>query len=261
MPTLRSDISAGLRLEVMGRDNLDEDFFKIALAVFFAELLESAFGEELSAVDDANDVAELFDFAHDVSGEDDGFALIATFADEGDDGARGHDVEAKGGLIENHHRGIVDQRAGDGGLLLHAGRKFVAAAVAEFVHVQAVENAVHTLFQRGLVEAVEAAEVFDDFLGGEARVESGGGGKKTDAGADFFGLLDDIVAANERGGVGGLKNRSEYAQRGGFSGAIGAEQPVDFSGFAAKTDVIHGPDLSAFFVAEALGQTAGFNHG
>src|SRR5258708_4418058 len=232
MPTLRSDISAGLRLEVMGRDNLDEDFFKIALAVFFAELLESAFGEELSAVDDANDVAELFDFAHDVSGEDDGFALIATFAVEGEGGARGHDV-----------------------------RKFAGEAVAEFVHVRAVENAVRTLFQRGLVEAVEAAEVFDDFLGGEARVESGGGGKKTDAGADFFGLLDDIVAANESGAVGGLKNRSEYAQRGGFSGAIGAEQPVDFSGFAATTDVIHGADLSAFFVVEALGQTAGFNHG
>src|SRR5260370_35839643 len=110
MPTLRSDISAGLRLEVMGRDNLDEDFFKIALAVFFAELLESAFGEELSAVDDANDVAELFDFAHDVSGEDDGFALIATFADEGDDDARCDDDEPKVSCFENHHRWFGDDQ-------------------------------------------------------------------------------------------------------------------------------------------------------
>src|SRR5260370_41266233 len=158
MPTLRSDISAGLRLEVMGRDNLDEDFFKIALAVFFAELLESAFGEELSAVDDANDVAELFDFAHDVSGEDDGFALIATFADEGDDGARGHDVEAKGGLVENHHRGIVDQRAGDGGLLLHAGRKLLAAAGAAFFSLPCAGTSVPPVFPPVPLLGVRAAD-------------------------------------------------------------------------------------------------------
>ncbi len=96
-------------------------------------------------------VTELFDFGHDVGGKDYGFAVVAAFADEGGDGARGHDVEPEGGFIENHYRGIVDQGAGDGGFLLHAGGEFVAAAVAEAVHVQARKDFVHALLERGFV--------------------------------------------------------------------------------------------------------------
>ncbi len=99
----------------------------------------------------ANCVAELFDLAHDVGGEDDGFAAVTAFANEGGDGASGHDVEAVGGLVEDHDGWIVDQSAGDGGFLLHAGGELVATAVAETVHVQAIKDVVDTLFQRGFV--------------------------------------------------------------------------------------------------------------
>jgi hypothetical protein len=245
----------------VGRDDLDEDFLEITFGVPFAKLRESAFGEERAIVNDADDVAELFDFTHDVGGEDDGFAEVAAFADESDDGAGGHDVEAEGGFVEDHDGRIVDERAGDGGFLLHAGGELVAATITEAVHVQPVENVVDALLQRGFTEAVEAAEVFHQFLSAEAGIERGGGGKETDAGAHFFGLLDDIVAADQGRAVGGLENGGEHTQRGGFSGAIGAQQAVNFSGFATKTDVIHGADLAAFFVVEALGQTASFNHG
>src|SRR6266581_4530403 len=98
-------------------------------------------------MDDANGVAELFDFAHDVGGEDDGFSLVAAVADEGNDDACGHDVEAKSGFIEDHNGRVVNKSACDGGFLLHAGGELVAAAVAEAVHVQAVEDVVDTLFE------------------------------------------------------------------------------------------------------------------
>src|SRR5438132_12661828 len=124
-------MSVGLRGNVMWGDDFDEDFLEVVLGVLVAEFGEGAFGEELARLDDAEGVAELLDFTHDVRGEDDRFAVVAAFADERGYRASGHDVEASGGLIEGHDRRIVTERARDGGLLLHAGGKLGAAPVAE----------------------------------------------------------------------------------------------------------------------------------
>src|SRR5216683_367391 len=246
MPMALRFTALDLDLGLEGIDDFDEDFLEVLLGIFFAQLGEGAFGQKFAVVNDADDVAELFDFAHDVRGEDDGFTAVAALADEGGDGASGHDVE--------------DQGASDGSLLLHAGGKLVAAAVAEGVHIEAIENDVEALFERGFVETVEAAEIFDEFLGGEAGVERGGGGKKADVGAHFFGMLDDVVAADEGGAVGGFQDGGEHAQGGGFAGAVGAEQAVDAAGLAAETDVIDGTDLAALFVVKAFGQATSLNH-
>src|SRR5712692_7670624 len=260
MPTLRKDMSAGLRGEVVGSDDFDKDLFEIVFGIFIPKLRQGAFGKKLPVMDDADEVAELFDFAHDVGGEDDGFAAVAAFANESGDGAGGHDIEAVGGLVEDHDRGIVNEGAGDGSFLLHAGGELVAAAVAEAVHVQAVEDVVDALFQSSFVQTVEAAKVFDQLLSRETRIERGGGGKKADTGADFFGLLDDVVAANEGGAVGGLEDGGQHAQGGGFAGAVGAEEPVNLAGLAGKADVINGADFTALLVLEALGQATSFDH-
>src|SRR6267143_2328941 len=142
MPTWRMDMSVGLLGDVVGSDDFDEDFLEVVLGVFVAELSECALDKELAGLDDADGVAEFFDFAHDVGGKDDGFAVVAALADKSGDGAGGHDVEAVGGLVEDHYRRIVDKSSGDGGLLHHAGGELVTAAVAENVHVQAIKDIV-----------------------------------------------------------------------------------------------------------------------
>ena len=119
--------------------------------MLIAKLRESAFGEKFAGLDDADGVAELFDFGHDVRGENDGFAVVAAFVDESSDGARGHDIKTVGGLVEDHDGGVVDESAGDGSFLLHAGGEFVATTVAEAIHIETVEDAVDTLFERGFV--------------------------------------------------------------------------------------------------------------
>src|ERR1700719_1589932 len=158
MPTLRMDMSVGLLGGEVGRDDFDEDFLEVVLGIFVAELREGAFDEQLTGLDNADGVAELFDFGHDVGGEDDGFASVTAFADEGGDGACGHNVEAARGLVENHDRGVVDESAGNGSFLLHAGGELVAAAVAEAVHVQTGEYDINALFEGGFVSAIEAAK-------------------------------------------------------------------------------------------------------
>src|SRR5690348_2178093 len=161
-----------------------------------AHFFERSFGAEFAPVNDADAVAELFGFGHHVRGEDDGFSALAALADEVNDRAGGHHVEAAGGLVENHYGGIVDERTGDGDFLLHAGRELAATAVAKFLHVEGGEKFIGAPANGGGIESIKLAEVFDGFEGGEAIVKRGGGGEKADAGADFLGLADDVVAGD-----------------------------------------------------------------
>src|SRR5882757_2205489 len=258
--TLRSDMSVGLFGGVVRCDDFDENLFELVLGVLVAKLGEGPFDKEVAGLDDADGVAELFDFTHDVGGEDDGFAIVTAFADEGGDGEGGHDIEAVGGLVEDHDGRIVDESAGDGGFLHHAGGELVAAAVAEAVHVQAFEDVIHALFQGGFVQTIEAPEVFDELLGGEPAVESCSSGKEAHVGANFFWLLDNVVAADEGCAVGGLEDGRKHAEGGGFASTVGTEEAVNLAGLASKADVIHGANFSALLVVEAFGQAASFNH-
>src|SRR5437773_7513670 len=112
MPILRADMSVDLRRSVVGSDDFDENVLEILFVMLIAKLRESAFGEKFAGLNDADSVAELFHFAHDVRGEDDGFAVVAAFVDEGSDGASGHDIEATCWLIDDHDRSIVEEGAG-----------------------------------------------------------------------------------------------------------------------------------------------------
>src|SRR5256886_9737171 len=102
MPILRADMSVDLRRSVVGSDDFDDNVLEILFVMLIAKLRESAFGEKFAGLDDADGVAELFDFGHDVRGENDGFAVVAAFVDESSDGARGHDIKTVGGLVEDH---------------------------------------------------------------------------------------------------------------------------------------------------------------
>src|SRR5215469_12157596 len=166
MPMLRADMSVGLLGDVMGGNDFDENLLEVLLAVLVAKLLQGTFRQKLAGLNDADGIAKLLNFSHDVRGENDRLTAIATFTNEFNDGPGGHDVEAGGRLVENHDWRVVDKCAGDGCFLLHPRGELVTAAVAETVHIQAAENVGNALFEGGLVEAVKAAEVFDEFLRG-----------------------------------------------------------------------------------------------
>ena len=63
------------------------------------------------------------------------------------------------------------------------------------------------------------------------------------------------------GAVGGLQDGGQHAQRGGFAGAVGAEQTVDLAGLAGEGDVIDGANLAALLVVKDLDKTTRFDHG
>jgi hypothetical protein len=244
----------------MRRDNANENFFQVLLVVLRPQLGERAFCKQFAGLNDANRVAKLFNLAHDVRGEDDGFAAVPAFADESGDGASGHNIETDGRLVEDHHRRIMNESARDGGFLLHTSGKLVAAAVAEAVHVQTIENFVNALLKSRLGKAVEPGKIFDHFLRREAGIERGGGGEEAHVGADFLRIVDNIVAADDGGAVGGFEKGSEHAECGGFSGAVGPEQAIDFAGVCSESDMVDGVDGAAFFILEGFRQSASFDH-
>src|SRR5579863_8497263 len=211
-------------------------------------------------MNDSNMVAELFHFAHDVRGKDHCFSVVAAFPDEADDGARGHHVQAHGWLIEYHHRGIVHQSAGDGNFLLHSGGKLVAAAVAEIIHFKPGENFVDAAPQGRLVEAMQAAEIFDHLLRGKPAVERGGRGKKSDTRADELRILGDIKPGDDGGAFRRSEDRCEHAERRGFSGSVRSKEAINFSLPARETYAVDGTNGAALFVAEPFHEVLSFYH-
>src|SRR5271170_1789702 len=245
---------------VKRRDDLDEDLLEVLLVVALAQFGQRTFRKQLAGLDDADDVAEFLYLTHDVRGENHGFPALSAFADEVDDRARGHNVQTESGLVKDHHLRVMNQRAGDGGFLLHAGGKFVAAAVAERVHVQSVEDISHAFFQGGFVEAIQPAEVFDHFLGGQPGIQRGCGGKEPHVRADLFRLVDDVMATNDGGAVRWLQDGSKHAQRGGFPSTVGSQQAVNLAGFAGEGHTVYGANLAAFLILKELGQSTSFDH-
>jgi hypothetical protein len=73
-------------------------------------------------------------------------------------------------------------------------------------------------------------------------------------------MIDNVVAAEHGSALRRLKNGGQHAQRGGFAGAVGAQQAVNFSRLTNETDMIHSPDYAALLVLEAFAKSASFNH-
>jgi hypothetical protein len=245
----------------VGRDDFDEDFLEVVLAVFFAKLSESAFGKKLTGLDDANGVAEFFDFGHDVCGEDDGFARVATFANKRNDRPGSHDVKSIGGLVKDHDWRVMDKRASNGSLLFLASRELIATTVAELPHIEAFDDVFDAFVQGGFIEAIQASEILDHFLRCKPGIKCRGGREKANIGANFFGLLEDVVAGDDGGAVGRFKDSGEHAEGGGFAGAVGTKEAINLAGMAGEADVIDGADLAAFLVLEVFGQGTSFDHG
>src|SRR5580700_7471462 len=241
-------------------DNFHKQIFQILYSVSRSQVGKTSLCQQLAVMDDADVVAELFHLGHDVRGKDHGFAVVAAFPDESDDGARGHDVQSHRRLVENHHRWIVHERARDGNFLFHSGGKLVAAPVAKIIHFEARENFIDAAPQRGFIEPMQAAEIFDHFLRGQPAVERGGRGKKSHARAYGLRVFYDVISRDDGGAFRGRQDGGKHAQRGGFSGAVGSEEPVNFSRPAGKTHAVDGAHGAAFFVPEPFYQMMGFDH-
>src|SRR6516164_10109805 len=75
-----------------------------------------------------------------------------------------------------------------------------------------------------------------------------------------MGLVDDIVAADDGGAVGRLKNRGEHPQSRCLAGPVCPKKPVNLARLADKADIFDRADSASLFVVENLAQTSSFDH-
>ena len=220
---------------VVSRDQPEEQLFQVVLAVPLAQFGERAFGQDVAAVHDRDPVAEPLGLAHDVRREDDALALVAQLGDRLQQRPGHEHVEAGGRFVEDQHRRIVDDGPGDRDLLLHAGRHLRAEHVANFVHLQPLEDRFHPLAEQLVGHAVEPAEVLDHFPGRHAVVDGGVGRDEADLVPHQRRLREHVEAVDGRRAAGGPEHGAEDAQGGRLARAVGAEQAVDLTRRARRT--------------------------
>ena len=124
-------------------NQLEEQFFQVALVVAVAQLLERAFGQDMAAMHNGDPVAELFGLAHDVRGKNDALAIVAQLGNRLQQRPGNQHVEPARGFVEDQHRRIVDDGPSDRDFLFHAGRHLGAQHVADVVHLEPLEQLFH----------------------------------------------------------------------------------------------------------------------
>ncbi len=212
-----------------GTDDLEEHFFHVLFAGPLAQFGQGALGQQPAAMDDPDAVADLFDLVHHVRGVDHRLPPRPAFLHEADDRAGRRDIEPEGRLVKDHDRRIVHQRARDRGLLLHAGREVLAAAVEELVHVQFPRQAFQADPNLGQGESVQLAEIGHDLAGGQAPVQGRAGRQKPHLAPHGRGRPHDVVAGDDRGSAGRLEEGRQEPHDGRLAGPVCAQETVDLA--------------------------------
>jgi hypothetical protein len=83
--------------------------------------MPAAGGHDPALVDDGDVVADLFDQLHDVAGEQHGRAGADETGQQPADHIGGDRIDTFERLVQEQHRGVVDQGTAECGLLAHTG--------------------------------------------------------------------------------------------------------------------------------------------
>lgn len=123
-------------------------------------------------------------------------------------------VKAAGRLVEQEHRGVMDEHAGEPEALLHAAAEGADDGAAFFGEADEFEHVVDgflTLLGRDAVAGTEEVEVLGDF---HVLVHPEEVGHVADHMADGIGVFDDVMA--EDAGGAGSRGRGRWRGCGGW---------------------------------------------
>ena len=190
-----------------------------------AQIGRTADREQLALANHSHQAAQLLGFRHVMRREEDGRALARSeggkvVAETGG----GHGIEAGSGLVEKHESGAMQQRPGDGQLLLHAAAPlhhgFLAAVPQTEMRQQFLDALVQLRFGHVRHAPVEAQVV----LRTEPLVKAGVFEQRPGAGADLGALRSRIEAQHLSASAGWFDQAEEQSNGGRLAGAVGAEK-------------------------------------
>ena len=137
--------------------------------------------------------------------------------------------------------------------MLHAAGEAVDEGVAFVAEVGEFQHVVDDLGALRAVDVVGGGEEFEVFLHDHVFVSAEVVGDEADEGADGSGLIADDVIADARFAPGGLEERGEDFDGGGFAGAVGADETEAISLIDLEIEIGEGNEGSV-----SLGEVDGF---
>jgi len=190
-------------------------------------------------VDDGHAVAELVGLFHVVGGEDDGDSLFAQAADGVPHGDAALWIEAGAGFVEEEHFGVMGDGAGDLDTLREAAgelRRIGTGALREMKLREELVGALLRLYAGEAEVKTMEVDVFEDGAGAIERVVLW---HNTDISTGHGWRCDYVNSCDVNFAECGQGTGGADANRGGFSGAVGAEQTEEFALAHAKVDSVY----------------------
>ncbi len=158
--------------------------------------------------DDGDVIAEDAYFLEDVTGEDDAHSGIALLAEQGAQRADAGDIEAVGWFVEQKILGRVEDGPGERGLHALTLGETGSAAIRDVFHAELEEHLLDSFAELGRRDAVELAEIFKIFAGGQAWVET------------YVIKQRAYAAIDSNRTMVRLEQTTDHAESGGFAGAV-----------------------------------------
>jgi hypothetical protein len=181
--------------------------------------------DDAAEPDDAHAVGQLLDLGQDVAGEQHGLAGGLRLEDDVLEDDLHQRVEPRGGFVEQQQLRVGGERGDDGDLLPVA--LGVGAALLRRVEVEALDQ----LVPAGGVEAApQAGEQVDGLAAGEAGPQLDVAGYVGESAVQGDGVVPRVVAEQPCGAGVGAQQAEEYADGGGLTGAVRAEEAVHLPG-------------------------------
>ena len=211
-------------------------------------------GGDFSLAHQGDFVAEFLGLLQIMSGQDDGVPGAVQFANKAPERQPQVYVHPGGGLVQNNHGRTVNQGLGYHQPAFHSAGEFAGVCVALVGQMKPAQQ----LVQPRLIvaDAVVRGLKLEGFANGEKGVIGDFLRDNSNSGAGFQRIPRNVKTEDFGGSGVGFHQSAENADEGGFSGAVGSEQPEKSAARDGKRNAVQGGQ-----VAEALADIFNINGG
>ena len=153
-------------------------------------------------------------------------------------------VETVGGLVEDQHLRVVQDRLGETDTTLEALGERLDALVKDIPQFQPVHRLQHALLRVLAAKAADFGDEAQEASDAHVAVERRALRQVADLALCLQRVPGDIAAANHRGAAGRRQESGHHLHGGGLARTIGAQEPQHLAGLHREADAVHGGEIS-----------------
>ena len=209
------------------------------------QLVDAGLEYQLAVTNDLHVAADGLHFGQDVRGQDHAVRL-SKVADQAADFLNLDRVQAHGGLVQDHHRRVVDNRLGDADALLETLGDVADQAPTDVLKAAAGLGLFARCAHLPSRDPAQAGTEIKVFVDRQVAVQRRGFGQVAQLRLGVHRLLQHVDAADPHAPGAGCQSAGQDAHGGGLAGAVGAQEAQHLALHHAEADI-----AQHFAVAEA----------